>query len=161
MLRFIQITYLTLFCLLRELDGARASPKTQTSCQEGLKNDFSWCNTSLPIPTRVSNLISAILSSQPSTIPNLLPARGVQNDGSIVPDDPTNKYYPQSYEDLDIPVYNWGTNALHSLNQVSCYISPSGERYCPINFPSGPSLSSSFSAENIEKVGRYIARELR
>ena len=95
------------------------------------------------------------------TLANLMTARGVQNDGTIVPDDPDNTYYPQYYTDLDVPVFNWGTNALHSLNQVSCVDDDSGVKRCPTNFPSGPSMAASFDTESVKLAARFIARELR
>ncbi|GMI18247.1 hypothetical protein TrLO_g7055 [Triparma laevis f. longispina] len=133
-----------------------ASP-SQTSCQDG-KGSFAWCDTELSVDERVELLIESLPKE---TLANLMTARGVQNDGTIVPDDPDNAYYPQYYTDLDVPVFNWGTNALHSLNQVSCVVDDSGVKRCPTNFPSGPSMAASFDTESVKLAARFIARELR
>jgi hypothetical protein len=66
---------------------------------------YPFCNTSALIEDRVRDLVSRIDNA---IKPNLLTARGHGGDGSHL----------QNISELGVPGYYWGTNCLHSLNQV-------------------------------------------
>jgi hypothetical protein len=74
---------------------------------------YRFCNTSLSVEERVTDLMNKIPDS---TKPNLLTARGGHG--------------LQNYSDIGVPPYYWGINCLHSVG-AGC----TSDGHCPTNFP--------------------------
>jgi len=103
-------------------------------------NHYPFCNTSLAIEDRITNLMTYI---DDAVKPNLLTARGGP-DGL------------QNLSHVGVPSYYWGTNCLHSVGAPCTF-----DGHCPTNFPSGPSMAASFDRKMIADVATTVGRELR
>lgn len=104
--------------------------------QPGLK-DFPFCDTTLPLATRVDDLASRILLNE--TGPMLTARQSI------------------AIPRLGLPSYYWGTNAIHGLQNLNCL--PSGQ--CPTSFPAPCALSAAFNDSLVKDMGKVLARELR
>ena len=115
---------------------------------------YPFCDTTKPIDDRVTDLISRIHDADK---PNLLTARGGKGGHSSTAD----KMQPLPY--LGVPEYYWGTNCLHSVNNVlngtGCLPGQVGK--CPASFPAGPGFAATFDRTTIKAMAGTIGRELR
>lgn len=81
-------------------------PPPLVACIKGGNgSSLPFCDASLPMEQRVADLVKRINVEDKA---NLLTARGHGGDGSHL----------QALPELGVPPYYWGTNCLHSLNQV-------------------------------------------
>jgi beta-glucosidase-like glycosyl hydrolase len=58
--------------------------------------------------------------------------------------------------ELGLPSFYWGTNALHSIREVSCQ-----DGRCPTAFPIPPHYGASFNMSLVKDIGQSFGRELR
>ena len=91
------------------------------ACRPGF-DQYPFCNTTLPLGTRVNDLISRL---ELTDIPPLLTARH-GGGGSPGPDDNITR--------LGIPEYDYGVNCVHGV-QTSCVKQKDGTTVCPTSFP--------------------------
>jgi len=98
---------------------------------------FAFCNTSLSIDDRVSDLVSRIHDEDK---PALLTARA-------------HKALPY----LGVPAYYWGSNCIHSSMFSNCTVSGK----CSVSFPSGPNTAATFHRELVKEIGGVVGRETR
>lgn len=104
------------------------------ACSTATYNTFPFCNSSLTLDERITDLISRI---HPSDIPGVLSAR----TSSAL-----------SY--LGVPEYDWGTNCIHGV-QSRC------GKNCPTLFPMPSALGASWNSSLIQSIGSAISTELR
>ena len=112
----------------------------QWACAAGFDH-FPFCNTSLPIDTRVRDLISRI---NDSSKPNLLTARGGPQGMESLPQ-------------LGVPAHYWGTNAIHGIDNGAC----TSDGHCPTGFPSGPNVAATFNRGLMEAMAAAMGVEMR
>eukprot|EP00123_Amoebidium_parasiticum_P014893 comp22688_c0_seq2/m.35130 comp22688_c0_seq2/g.35130 ORF comp22688_c0_seq2/g.35130 comp22688_c0_seq2/m.35130 type:complete len:436 (-) comp22688_c0_seq2:9-1316(-) len=110
--------------------------KIPRACSTPETSGFPFCNVSLPMDTRIKDLISRLTLEEK---PPMLIAR--QSPKGDVPR-------------LGIPEYNWGTNCIHGV-QSRC-----GTR-CPTSFPNPNALGASFNDSAWLEMGNFIGIELR
>ena len=115
-----------------------------TACVPGKGFDhFPFCNTSLSIDQRVTDLIGRIDDTDK---PNLLTARGhLKNRGR------------QALPKLGVPSYYWGSNCIHSSMFSNC----TADGKCSTSFPSGPSMAATFDRALMRSMAAVIGRETR
>ncbi len=112
-------------------------------------DQFPFCDVSLPVATRVDDLISRIQTKDKA---NLMTARGRGGDGKNM----------QALPELGVPAYYWGTNCLHSTQGGNkCVVNSRNETVCPTNFPGSPALGATFDREVMRTVGRVVGTEMR
>eukprot|EP00966_Prymnesium_polylepis_P242288 5603430-Prymnesium_polylepis.1 len=109
---------------------------------------YRFCNVSLPVEERLSDLIGRIKDEDK---PNMLTARGHGGDG----------HHLQALPELGVPGYYWGTNCLHSLNGGGCVKDRLNKTRCPTNFPSGPAFGAAFDRSLIRSMAKVVGVELR
>ena len=97
---------------------------------------FPFCDTSLPLDTRIKDLISRLTLDEKAV---QLTAR--ESPSNAIPR-------------LGIPEYNWGTNCIHSV------LSGCGS-YCPTMFPEPNGLGATFNKSLIYNISTAIGLEMR
>ena len=102
---------------------------------------FPFCNASLSIDQRVEDLISRI---NDTSKPNLLTARG-------------GPHGMESFPELGVPAYYWGTNAIHGIDNGEC----TADGHCPTGFPSGPNVAATFNRELMQQMAAVMGIEMR
>eukprot|EP00041_Stephanoeca_diplocostata_P027569 m.760704 g.760704 ORF g.760704 m.760704 type:complete len:805 (-) comp23202_c0_seq2:335-2749(-) len=139
MMKFLCTLQAIVCCVV--IASTRAQPG-KTACVPGGGYDhFPFCNTSLSIDDRVRDLLGRIPDE---TKPNLLTARG-------------GPHGQQSYPDLGVPAYYWGSNCIHSSMFNRC--TDTGR--CSTSFPSGPSWAATFDRALMKSMAAVIAKEQR
>ena len=111
------------FCrkLVNRTSGTHSSVTLETrACSNPELSVFPFCNISLPIDTRVDDLIARLTDDEK---PPLLTAR----------ESPLG-----DVSRLGLPEYDWGLNCIHGV-QSRC-----GTK-CPTSFPTPPLLTASFN----------------
>ena len=109
---------------------------TGYACDES-HSSFKFCDTTLSLEERVEDLVSRI---NVSDFASQLTAR--QSD---------------ALEELGVPSYYWGTNAIHGLQNLNCL--DNGQ--CPTSFPAPCALGATFNFSLVEEMGVVMGRELR
>ena len=99
---------------------------------------YPFCNASLPLTTRVDDLISRLTLDEK---PTLLVARNSPN-GNI--------------SRLGVPEYDWGGNCIHGV-QSRC----AADGRCPTSYPNPNALGASFNKTVWRGMGEVIGLELR
>ena len=99
---------------------------------------YPFCNASLPLSTRVDDLISRLTLDEK---PTLLVARNSPN-GNI--------------SRLGVPEYDWGGNCIHGV-QSRC----AADGRCPTSYPNPNALGASFNKTVWRGMGEVIGLELR
>ena len=104
-------------------------------------NGFPFCNTSVPIPARVSDLISRLTLAQKIAnrydLEAPLPALGIKDN------------------------FNYNQEGLHGLGAICFRANASAPLRCPTIFAAPPSLASSFNTTLLLHVGDGISTEAR
>jgi hypothetical protein len=125
---------------------------TDTPTRPASHSSYPFCDTTKDLDDRVHDLVRRI---KPEDKPNLLMARG----GNQVKRPDGDKMQPLPY--LGVPEYYWGTNCLHSVNNM---VNDSGcisYGNCPASFPAGPGFAATFDRDIIRSMANTIGRELR
>jgi hypothetical protein len=97
-------------------------------------SSYAFCNTTLPLAARVSDLVGRISSNEK---PNLMTAR-----------------HSSPLPNLGIPAYDWGVNSIHGT-QVSCGTN------CAVNYPLPTAIGASFNMSLVRQLGHMMAVEQR
>eukprot|EP00005_Dracoamoeba_jomungandri_P001204 CAMPEP_0174250708 /NCGR_PEP_ID=MMETSP0439-20130205/795_1 /TAXON_ID=0 /ORGANISM="Stereomyxa ramosa, Strain Chinc5" /LENGTH=619 /DNA_ID=CAMNT_0015330847 /DNA_START=27 /DNA_END=1882 /DNA_ORIENTATION=+ len=106
------------------------------ACSTPSTSGYPFCNVSLPLDTRIRDLISRI---NPDEKAGLLTAR----------------YSPKgNISRIGLPAYDWGVNCIHGV-QTNC-----GTK-CPTSFPGPNALGASFNMSLVKQMGHIIGVELR
>ena len=113
---------------------------------------YPFCDTTKGIDERVHDLVGRI---KPEDKPNLLMARG----GNQVKRPDGDKMQPLPY--LGVPEYYWGTNCLHSVNNMVNDTGCISYGNCPASFPAGPGFAATFDRDTVRDMAATIGRELR
>ncbi|GAB5360883.1 hypothetical protein AAMO2058_000665800 [Amorphochlora amoebiformis] len=106
----------------------------------GASKKFKFCDTTLDIESRVSDLVHHVYSRYNSYVGQQLTAR----ESSSIPE-------------ITLPAYYWGTNAIHGVQNVDCL--SSGR--CPTSFPAPCGLGAAFNMSIVEDMAKVIGLELR
>eukprot|EP00048_Salpingoeca_helianthica_P015648 m.227816 g.227816 ORF g.227816 m.227816 type:complete len:774 (+) comp17327_c0_seq1:3-2324(+) len=134
LLRIVLLTFTAGVVLGAALpSGAANIPR---ACSTPATSGYPFCDPSLPIDTRIQDLISRLTLEEK---PYLMVARESPK-GNI--------------SRLGIPEYDWGGNCIHGV-QSRC-----GTR-CPTSFPNPNALGATFNSSNWLGMGRVIGIELR
>lgn len=105
-------------------------------CANADASRFKFCDTSLDLEDRLSDLVSRIATAE----------AGSQLTARQSPSIPS----------LDLPSYYWGTNAIHGIQNTQCI----GD-LCPTSFPAPCGLAATFNMSVVKDMGAVIGRELR
>jgi len=106
------------------------------ACSTPTTSVFPFCNVSLPLDTRINDLISRIHQDEKA---GLLTAR----------------YAPKgNLSRIGVPSYDWRVNCMHGV-QTDC-----GTK-CPTSFPGPNALGASFNMSLVKQMGHIIGVELR
>eukprot|EP00750_Incisomonas_marina_P026573 INCI5925.5.p1 GENE.INCI5925.5~~INCI5925.5.p1 ORF type:complete len:777 (+),score=135.25 INCI5925.5:23-2353(+) len=105
-------------------------------CANADASQFKFCDTSLDLEERLSDLVSRITTAD----------AGPQLTARQSPSIPS----------LDLPSYYWGTNAIHGIQNTQCI----GD-LCPTSFPAPCGLAATFNMSVVKDMGAVIGRELR
>ncbi|CUF69598.1 glycoside hydrolase family 3, putative [Bodo saltans] len=110
------------------------------ACGDPTFQQLPFCNVSLAIPDRVTDLINRIREVDK---PALLTARGWPQ-GNV-----TSLAY------LGVPGYDWGLNCVHGV-QSTCV-----NDTCPTSFPNPNGLGATWNMSNVQWMGMKIGLEAR
>jgi hypothetical protein len=121
-------------------------------CPQPRCSAYPFCDTTKGLDERVRDLVGRI---RPEDKPNLLMARG----GNEVHRADGDKMQPLPY--LGVPEYYWGTNCLHSVNNLVNDTGCISRGNCPASFPAGPGFAATFDRDTIRRMANTIGRELR
>ena len=124
----------------------KAQPGLSACVPGGGYDHFPFCNMSLELDARVSDLVSRI---NDTLKPNLLTAR-FQPPGE-------RTKIGQALPDLGVPGYYWGSNCIHSSMFSNC----TSDGRCSTSFPSGPSWAATFDRELMRDMASVVGREMR
>ena len=103
-------------------------------------NTFPFCNTSLPTPARVADLISRLTLAQKIA----------------------NRYDLEvAIPELGLDIFNYNQEGLHGLGAICFRANASAPVRCPTVFAAPPSLASSFNTSLLLAVGDGISTEAR
>jgi len=115
--------------------GSPSGPDACTPGTNGTK--FPFCDGSLSMDARLDDLVARVNLSD---IAYQLTAR-----------------QSTRIDELGLPTYYWGTNAIHGMQNVGCL----NTSQCPTSFPAPCSLAASFNMSLTYDMGNVIGRELR
>eukprot|EP00750_Incisomonas_marina_P026433 INCI5908.12.p1 GENE.INCI5908.12~~INCI5908.12.p1 ORF type:complete len:877 (+),score=138.79 INCI5908.12:217-2847(+) len=115
------------------------------ACSQAAAQKWPFCNTSLPLDDRISDLVDRITLQEAGP---LLTAR----QSPAVPR-------------LGIPAFYWGTNAIHGVARVAnaaCATkSDNKTKVCATSFPQALNIGSTFNRSIMKAVGFVIGKEMR
>ena len=145
MLRILTVSFLAARAAAKTVPRTNETVNTR-ACQPP-HDTYPFCDTTLPIATRVADLVGRL---QGAEIPPQLTAR---HDGGGSPGPASN------VSRLGIPTYDWGLNALHGV-QSSC-VEDHGTVYCPVSFPNPNNFGQTFNDSMAREMGAIIGEETR
>ena len=128
----------TVSVLVLLLQSSAFSPASQACLPP--HDTFPFCNTSLSIPVRVTDLVSRFDNQTKSSM--LKTAWG-------------------GFSTLGVPPWNWYTEGLHGVIFEGCVTRADGTPACASSFPAGGCLGASFNRSLLRAVGSAIADEIR
>jgi hypothetical protein len=122
---------------------------TTRACQPPF-SALPYCDTSLPLATRVADFVSRLWANA-SWIPPQLTARH-GGGGSPGPTD--------AVPELGLPELDWGLNCIHGV-QSSCVEDAGGRVFCPTSFMNPVNFGAAFNRSLAFDLGAIVAQETR
>jgi len=120
--------------------GAAGEQLWQSVCTDSTTKAMPFCNEKLDIDARVSDYVKRL--------PDDLKPGLMTNGASAVPD-------------LNIPMYQWGSEGLHGPLQPCVTDSATSVTKCPTSFPAASASATSFNDTLFSLIGRAIGIEAR
>ena len=139
--------------------GAGRVPPSGQGCLSPIAKALPYCNTSLPVASRVADIISRMTIAEKTAH---IWGSGSHSDNTTFPGVPR----------LGLPPFDWGLEGLHGL-RVGCYPIPDpevcvdpnspapGMFACPTVFPAPTGLGATFNDTLIHDIGGVIGTEAR